>query len=94
MGIHRTAWMGAAAGLLSLCGGAAIADIVMPVGTDGNLILSLSSSTNQAGTANPATLIGDGSLTDNTGPVKIGDLTGNPASNYGFSNSTISSIPT
>jgi hypothetical protein len=73
--------------MLSLCVGTATADIVTPVGTNNPLILSLSSSTNQMGTASPATITGDGSLTDDTGPVQISDLTGNPASNYGFSNS-------
>jgi hypothetical protein len=87
MGNRRTVWIAAAAGALSLCVGTAMADILTPVGTDGQLILSLSSSTNQTGTASPATITGDGSLTDNTGPVQISDLTGNPASNYGFTNS-------
>jgi hypothetical protein len=64
-----------------------MADIVTPVGPDGQLILTLSSSTNQMGAASPTTITGDGSLTDNTGPVQISNLTGNPASNYGFSNS-------
>jgi hypothetical protein len=83
MGIRGTI---VAAGL-SLSVGTAMADIVTPVGADGQLILSLTSSTNQPGTASPATITGDGSLTDNTGPVQISNLTGNPASNYGFTNS-------
>jgi hypothetical protein len=87
MEIRGTVGMVAAASVLCLCIGTAMADVVTPVGPDGQLILSLSSSTNQSGTASPATITGDGSLTDNTGPVQISNLTGNPASNYGFSNS-------
>jgi hypothetical protein len=85
MNSRGTAWIAAAA--LSLGVGTAMADIVTPIGTNGQLILSLSSSTNQMGTVLPGTITGDGSLTDNTGPVQISDLTGNPASNYGFGNS-------
>lgn len=91
MRTRATVWIAAAAGALSLAAGTAMADIVTPVAPDGQLILSLSSSTNQMGTASPATITGDGSLTDNTGPVQVSNLTGNPASNYGFSNSFSSS---
>lgn len=67
--------------------GAAIAkaDVVTPVGTNQPLILGLTWSATAMGTQSPATITGDPN--NSLGPVKASDLTGNPASNYSFTNS-------
>lgn len=72
---------------MTLAFGATVAhaDLVTPVGTNQPLILALSWSATGAGTQSPATITGDPTTT--SGPVKVSDLTGNPASNYSFTNS-------
>ena len=70
---------------LALGATVAHADLVTPVGTNQPLILALSWSATGAGTQSPATITGDPTTT--SGPVKVSDLTGNPASNHSFTNS-------
>lgn len=61
------------------------ADTVTPVGSNQSLVLGLSWSATGMGTQSPATITGDPS--SSTGGVNVSDLTGNPASNYSFTNS-------
>jgi hypothetical protein len=68
-----------------LAAASANADIVTAVGTNQPLVLGLSWSATGAGTQSPATLTGNPN--NAVGPVNVSDLTGNPASNYSFTNS-------
>jgi len=74
-----------AAGVALTLAAVAHADIVTPVGSSQPLILGLTWSATGAGTQSPATITGTPG--DSLGPVTVSDLTGNPASNYGFTNS-------
>jgi hypothetical protein len=64
---------------------AAHADMLKPVGPNGSLTPALSWSAAGMGTESPATLTGN--LNDPAQGVTVNDLSGNPASNYGFANS-------
>lgn len=70
---------------LTLATVVAQADIVTPVGSNQPLILGGSWSATAPGSQSPATITGNPANT--SGPVTVSDLTGNPASNYSFTNS-------
>jgi hypothetical protein len=70
---------------LVLGAAAAHADTLNPVGPDQSLVLGLSWSATGMGTQSPTTMTGDPG--SSTGGVNVSDLTGNPASNYSFTNS-------
>jgi hypothetical protein len=79
----RTSLM-AVMGLVTLSG-AAVADMVTSVGTDGQLTLGYSATATGPNSGSPSTTTGN--PTSSTGGVAVNDLTGNPSSNYSFTNS-------
>src|SRR5450631_3580256 len=71
--------------VLLLGAATANADVVTPVGTNQSLLQGLTWSARALGTQSPATITGNPNNTSL--PVAASDLTNNPASNYGFTDS-------
>jgi hypothetical protein len=70
---------------LAILSRAAVADMVNPVGTNGPLTIGYSATATGPNSGSPSTTTGNPN--SSTGGVAVNDLTGNPASNYSFTNS-------